>query len=209
MLFGKNPSYRTGDNKKDSLSNPKILDVNLIKDEVRVVFDWRRNLLVILVVFLVAAALVAELYFGLDWWSQKEMVRAQSITSQLDSLNREIAQTKGQVDAALTYQAKTAAAGQLLTNHVYWTNFLRWLEKNTLSSVKYTDFSGDLSGQYELAANASTYAEVSWQAKILLDDSLVEKVEILTAANGSEGIKNQSGVSFPMSLKIKPDIFKK
>lgn len=209
MLFGKNPSPGAEDNKKGSPANPKILEVNLIKDEVRVAFDWRKNLLVLLVVFLVAGSLVAELYYGLNWWSREEMSGAQLLSSQVDSLNREIAQIKGQSDAALTYQAKTAAVGQLLSNHIYWTKFLRWLEENTLSSVKYADFNGDLTGQYQLAAKAPTYAEVSWQAKAFMDDPLVEKVEILSAVSGGKNAKEQSGVSFPLSLKVKPDIFKK
>jgi hypothetical protein len=209
MLFSKNPSHRTGDNKKDSFSNPKILEVNLIKGEARVLFDWRKELLVLLVIFLIAGSLVAELYFGLDWWGREEMANAQLLSNQIDALNRDIAQIKGQTDAALTYQAKTAAVGQLLTNHIYWTKFLRWLEKDTLSSVKYAGFSGDLTGLYNLAANAPSYAEVSWQAKAFSDDPLVEKVEIISAGGVGKDAKAQSGINFPLSLQVKPDIFKK
>lgn len=209
MLFSKNPSHRTGDNKKDLFSNPKILEVNLIKGEARVLFDWRKELLVLLVVFLIAGSLVAELYFGLDWWGREEMANAQLLSNQIDALNRDIAQIKGQTDAALTYQAKTTAVGQLLTNHIYWTKFLRWLEKDTLSSVKYAGFSGDLTGLYKLAASAPSYAEVSWQAKAFRDDPLVVKVEVTSAGGASKDTKGQSGISFPLSLQVKPDIFKK
>ena len=209
MLFGKNPSHQADDNKKSSLVNPKILEVNLIKDEIGVLFDWHKNLLISLVVLLIAAALVTELYFGLDWWGQAEMVSAQTLSSKIDSLNRDIAQVKGQADAALTYQAKAAAAGQLLANHIYWTKFFRWLEKDTLSSVKFGAFSGDLTGLYKLTANTPTFAEVSWQAKAFLDDPLVEKVDISSASGVGKDAKEQTGINFPVSLQINPDIFKK
>ena len=170
MLFGKKPSLRTADNKKDQFTNPKILEVNLIKDEARVAYDWNKKVFSLLLLFMVAAALIGELYLGLGWWQSMEAQNAQALSAKVDLVNRDIAQIKNQSDAALTYQAKAVAAGQLLANHVYWTNFLRWLEKDTLSSVKFSGFSGDLSGSYKLSGNAPNFATVSWQAKALADD---------------------------------------
>ena len=112
----------------------------------------------------------------------------------------------------MSYKDKANSLGQLLQNHVYWSTFFSWLEKNTLNSVSYAGFSGDISGKYDLAAKALSYAQASWQAKVFLDSSLVKKVDIaevssLTAKNfnGPDNV----GVNFSIQLEVDPIIFRK
>jgi hypothetical protein len=98
----------------------------------------------------------------------------------------------------------------LLNNHLYWSNFFSWLEKNTLSSVKYGGFSGDLSGLYTLGASAQSFADVSWQVKNFLNDPLTRQVEVMSASATKGKNKGQSGiVNFDLVLQVKPEIFRK
>ena len=211
MLFGRHPSPRTDNNKKNPPQNPKILEVNLIKGEVKVTYDWNKNLSVILIVVIIVGLLVAEVYYGLDWWGTQELANTQLLNDKVAALNQQITQIKSQTDAAVTYQAKTAAVGKLLANHIYWTNFFKWIEKDTLSSIKYGNFQGDLSGTYNLAATANNYAEVSWQTKAFLNDPLVKKVQVLSANAATSKDKNNpiTGVGFNIALQIDTNIFKK
>lgn len=204
------PAGEPNKNAADSRQNPKILEVNLIKDEASVSFDWNKNLIFAALVFIVAIALVTEVYIGLDWWEDEEANRAQPLIASAAKINSEATKLKSQTGAALTYKEKSAVFSELLNNHVYWTNFFTWLEKNTLSSVKYKSFNGGLDGVYTLEAISKTYADVSWQAKAFLNDSSVRSVEITRAESSKEGDKlKASEVNFNINLGLKPEIFKK
>ncbi len=195
--------------KKENLQNPKILEVNLIKDEARVVFDWNKNLSLLFLVLFIAALLVVEVYIGLNWWEKEESANSQTLDTNVATVVREIAAIKNQADNALTYKTKSVLVNDLLNNHVYWTNFFNWLEKNTLSTVKYDGFNGDLSGNYSLAATAATYSQASWQVKAFLDDPLTRSVDVSTVSAGS-GISRDAGpgVNFSLLLQVNPEIFK-
>jgi Tfp pilus assembly protein PilN len=208
FLLKKKPNKKEG---RDSgfLQNPKILDVNLVKDEVQVSFDWRKNLLVLALVLALAALFVGEIYFGLDQWEKQEALLTKTLEDQADYTNAEVSKLKKQIGAALVYKEKSAVFSGLLDNHVYWTNFFSWLEKNTLSSVKYEQFSGGLDGLYTLSATAKTYADVSWQVRAFLKAPFVEKVQVVTAESTNTGQEGNSDLNFKITLKVKPEIFKK
>ncbi len=211
MFFSKTKKTKE-DAKKNTLQNPKILEVNLIRGEVKVVFDWGKNLSVLLLVLFVAALLVAETYYGLNWWEEQENLKSVELTGEIAKVNQEISSIKNKSDEALSYKEKSNELGRLLNNHVYWTTFFSWLEKNTLNSVSYDGFSGDTSGEYSLNAKALSYAQASWQAKVFSDSSLVKKVDIFDVSTINAKDKNSdegNGVNFSIKLEIDPIIFKK
>jgi len=192
-----------------SLQNPRILEVNLVKDEVSVFFDWRKNISLLVLVLCVAALLVTEIYFGLDWWEAQEAARSQTLHDQAAKAGEEVNALKKKISAPLTYKAKSAAFSQLLNNHVYWTNFFNWLEKNTLSSVRYKDFNGGVDGVYILTATAQSYADVSWQVKAFLNDPITKEV-LVTQVDSNQKAKDAAGeVSFKLNLQVNPAVFRK
>lgn len=212
MLFFKPKKGTKEETKKNILQNPKILEVNLIKDEVKISFDWNKNISILVVVLFIASFLVAEVYFGLDWWEKQEVIKAQTLENDIVKVNRDISKIKGTADEALSYKNKSIEVGRLLDNHIYWSSFFNWLEKNTLSTVKYDGFSGNADGIYSLNAKALSYAEVSWQVKAFLNDPLVKKVEVLSVNSSLTKDKVKSadtGVNFSLSFELSPDIFKK
>lgn len=196
--------------KKSVVSNPKILEVNLIKDDSGVSFNFAKNLSTLFLVFFIAALLVTEIYFGLDWWQNQEIFKMQATETEIFNLNREISTLNSQTNDAFRYKEKVAALSGLLDNHIYWSNFLNWLEKNTLSSVKYENLSGDLSGSYTFNATSKTYADVSWQVKAFLNDPLTKKVSVgqASALKLKDNAKS-STISFVLNLQVSPAIFKK
>ncbi|MEI6529758.1 MAG: hypothetical protein WCN88_05200 [Candidatus Falkowbacteria bacterium] len=212
MLFFKPKKGTKEETKKNLLQNPKILEVNLIKDEVKIAFDWNKNISILMVVLFIASIFVAEIYFGLDWWQKQELVEAQSIENDIIKVNRDISKIKGTADEALSYKNKSIEVGRLLDSHIYWSNFFNWLEKNTLSTVKFDSFGGSTNGLYSLSAKALSYAEVSWQVKAFLADPMVKKVEVLSVNSSLMNSKTKSldaGVNFALSFELDPAIFKK
>jgi Tfp pilus assembly protein PilN len=233
-LFKRNKQNATG----SSLKNPKILEVNLIKEEAQLDFNWRRNLGSLLFALGVTVFIILEIYFGLSWWQKDEETRLLGLQKEIKTISTEISQMRVLAKDALSYQAKTKEVGSLLDNHVYWSNFFSWLEKNTLSTVTFDGFSGNLTGEYSLSGTAGSFAEVSWQAKKMLEAPFVKSVDILNAASGevitkedleaeADSAKAQEeageegeavvvvkppappGVSFALTLEIDPEVFKK
>lgn len=203
--------------KKLPPQNPKILEVNLIKGEVRIAFDWRKNIFTLLITLLVAGAFITEIYFGLNLWAKQEEIRAQALADEITRLNTEIKDTKAKAEAALEYKNKAAEVSRLINNHIYWSNFFDWLEKKTLSTVKFAGFEGGIDGVYTLEATAASYQDVSWQVRTFLGDPLVKKAavaEVSAAEEEGQVIDGEvSGgrraVSFSLELEIDPEIFKK
>jgi hypothetical protein len=201
---------------RDNNQNPKILEVNLVKDEVLVFFDWNKHIVITVLALLIAGLLIFEIYAGLNYWVEQENLKALSLEAETTKLKAEVVNLNNSAAAALAYKDKSAAFSELLANHVYWTNFFSWLEKNTLSSVRYGSFSGDLSGNYSLSATAQSFADASWQVKAFLNSPLVEKVEVSSVASSKKvdesniSAAGQSAglVSFGLTFKIKPEVFK-
>jgi len=233
MLFSKKKKNNPVSSSDQILKNPKILEVNLIKDEVGMDFEWRRNIKAPLFALLAVIIIIIELNFGLSWWKKDETRRLEFIEAETRRVGGEIAAFRLEAAPALAYQTKTIEVSKMLNKHVYWTNFFAWLERNTLSTVSYDGFSGNVDGKYSLAGNAGSFAEVSWQVKQFLNDentlgakvNLVSsgesrtKEEILaeqeaatqnaTSTNDLVAPLEMPGVSFNLDLSIKPEIFKK
>jgi len=199
--------------------NPKVLEVNLIKENTAIEFDWGRNLARLALALLVTIFVIVEAYWGLNWWEQKETARANDLTAGIQQAKQEIDQVQSQANEFITFKNKLAALSPLLDNHIYWTNFFSWLERHTLNTVTFADFSGDTSGEYSLGAEARSYSDISYQVKALLATSTNEtetetlKAEVLggqsTQNQDKDGRVKSGVVSFSLDLKIKPDIFKK
>lgn len=218
--------------KEKGIKNPKILEVNLIKEEAEIVFNWRRNGRSLFYGLGVTIFIIIEIYLGLDWWLKDENARLEVLKNQTKLLNEQVSEIRSEAKDALAYQDKTFEVQNLLDEHIYWSNFFSWLEKNTLNTVTFDGFGGEVDGEYSLRGNAGSYAEVSWQVNRLKQSEAVLEVEVLTAASGegqdkedlaSEAEANNNeegqvqvlepqlppGVSFEMVLKIDPKIFLK
>lgn len=184
----------------------------MIRDEVRISFDWNKNLSILMAVLFVVGIFVVEIYFGLNLWEKQELVKIQALSDDITTLNREMSNIKSKADEALAFKDKSIELGRLLNEHIYWSNFFNWLEKNTLSTVKYDGFSGNTNGTYSLNARALSYAEVSWQVKAFLNDPIVKKVEVLSVNSALSKDKEkagETGVSFSLSFELNPEVFKK
>jgi len=197
---------------KDNFINPKILEVNLIKDEVGVEFNWKKHLISLGLAVLVAALLVAEIYYGLDWWQKQEAQKSLAITEEYQNVNRQVRNIDANAKDFTIFKDKLALTKKMADAHVYFSSFFNWLEKNTLNSVSYNGFSGDLSGNYSLSANAKTFADISWQVKAFHDNKMVDLVRVDSGTAAKVDDKSltkpaEATVNFLAILKVKPEIF--
>lgn len=208
-FFNKKLNKASAD-KNDNFINPKVLEVNLVKDEVGVEFNWNKHLLSLFLSLFIAALFVAEIYYGLDWWQKQEESRTAAINAEYQSVTSKIKNISNNSKDFSIFKEKVALTQQLADSHIYWTNFFDWLEKNTLNSVSYGSFTGDISGAYTLDANAKTFSDISWQVKAFKDSEMVEKATVESGSSGrGEGDKvaSDANVSFSIDFQIKPQIF--
>jgi hypothetical protein len=198
--------------KSGSSQNPKILEVNLIKNEMQIAFDWNRHLGTLLFAVVVTMLFVAEIYIGLNWWTDYEGKRVLASEEKFNQVSQNIRDLKTESNEILAFKKRVDAADSLLENHIYWTNFLNWLEKNTLSTVTYSGISGGIDGVYDLAATANAFREVSWQTRAFMADSSVISVRVdqasLQKSDNVEGDTSSDTVGFSLNLEVNPQIFK-
>lgn len=196
--------------KSDNFINPKVLEVNLVKDEVGIEFNWSKHLLSLFLTLFVSALLVVEIYYGLDWWQKQEEDKTSAINAELATTTQQVKNISNNSKDFSVFKDKVALTKQMADNHIYWTNFFNWLEKNTLNSVSYSDFSGDTSGSYNLGATAKTFSDISWQVKAFKDNPMLGTVWVDSGSAGRSDSKNpvsDANVSFSIGLKVKPQIF--
>lgn len=197
--------------------NPEVLEVNLIKDEMEVDFEWNKKMLSLFLPLFVAGLFVAEIYFGLDWWQTQEEQKAISLKNDYEIVSQNVKNIKAQAEEVMVFKDKLAVSQKMIDNHIYWTNFFTWLEKNTLSSVSYgSGFSGDITGAYNFGATTKNYSDISWQVKQFRDDKYVTSVFVNSGALGGGENKDNpqikvaasdQSVSFGLELKVKPELF--
>jgi hypothetical protein len=208
----KNKNLKSKGSIGPSSQNPKILEVNLIKDEMREGFDLAKHGKTLLFALFVSALFILEIYLGLNWWSAYEEKRLAETEDRFNAVSQEIREMKNKSDQIIAFRQRVELADALLNRHIYWSNFFTWLEQNTLSSVSYDGLSGKNDGQYNLNASTRAFRDVSWQARLFLDDPMVSSVKI-DEGSGERDFSNinnnDSGdnISFSIDLKIDPKIF--
>lgn len=89
----------------------------------------------------------------------------------------------------------------LLSRHLYWTRFFRFLEATTIPDVYYTNLSVDPKGAIRLAAVGRDFAAVARQLRALEESEDVERVRITKAAQEMGGAT--PGVQFDIEIAVK------
>lgn len=221
MNFFSRKNKETGLELENNFSNPSVLEVNLIKDEMAVDFEWNKRVFSLLLSLFVSALFVTEIYLGLDWWQKQEEKKAVSLQNNYERLSKEVQSTKAKAEEVMIFRDKLGTVQKMMDNHIYWTNFFSWLEKNTFNSVSYGgSFAGDISGSYLLSATAKTYSDISWQAKHFKNDKYVVRAAVSSGSMGGgkededkarqeddkKGAEEEK-VSFSLDLEVKPEIF--
>lgn len=193
--------------------NPKVLEVNLIKESTRASLNWGRNFFRLFVSFLIALLFITEIYWGLTWWGGQEDDRSNKLIDDLKKVSQETRLVKAQGEEFLIFKDKVSSLQALLNGHVYFSNLFSWFERYTLSSVFFDGFTGDTKGAYSFSATAQNYSDVSYQVKTFKDASETMAVEVPNVnalqSKDKDGRILSGIVAFPLSIKINPQIFKK
>ncbi|MDD5031963.1 MAG: hypothetical protein PHR36_02855, partial [Patescibacteria group bacterium] len=134
----------------------------------------------------------------------------QYFANKFSELDKEIAVIEKEAEKVLVFEKKLKLVNSLISQHVYWTNFFKFLEDNTLTDVYYSGFSGDNKGEYGLTASGKNFNIIQAQVERLLASKYVlgaSVEEARTSAAGGQEANAAGGVAFGLRLVINPAIF--
>jgi hypothetical protein len=195
--------------KSKQASGGHILATDLISGEVTVVFDWKKNILVLAFFVVVAGLLLVGIYQGLVLWEDKKITEAIRGTEKFNELNTQISLEEKGIDEIIDLQKKLELIKQLLDRHIYWSNFFAFLERDTLADVYFDTFSGDTNGIYPLTGTTKDFKTLADQLTTLQADKMVNRA---TSRGGSAAIDkegNTDQVTFNLELSVKKELFNK
>ncbi len=116
-------------------------------------------------------------YFGLAFGYEPYLdAQVLSLNKQMDALAKSIpASDQAQV---ATFYSEMANVNTAVGNHVVFSRFLSWLEKNTEANVYYVNLAFVAGNQITLTGAAKSEADVNQQAAIFEAAPEVDKVSI-------------------------------
>jgi hypothetical protein len=188
-------------------SKPDIIETNLIKDELASFFNWRKGLLILSLNVIFALLIIAGSYKGLILWGEKKTERTKEFFRKIEELNEKIKPLEEDAKMIIALQKKIKVASDLVDKHIYWTNFFKFLEDNTVPDVYFFSFSGDNGGSYTFSAQASSFKAIADQVQILRSNEYVEQVKVSGGKVKVGSGEEESSVSFKLELSVNPSIF--
>lgn len=207
FLNKRKSDYRISDGSK--VNHLQLLESDLIKDSVPVVFEFRRHLIAFFALLLISFVLIMEVYFLLSWWEKnRSLENSHYLQEDISLIAKEKKVLEQKYNEALNFKNKMNTSFSVLDRHVYWSNFFLFLEQNTLKNVYYKSFSGDVSGNYILPAVTDDVRAISFQSKYFSADRRTSAVSISDEEIGEGGLSTDSGfVNFNINLNLSPDTF--
>ena len=181
------------------------LKPNLIKDQGTVFFNWQEHLLILTLSLVMCCLAIGLVYVGLLVWQKERLDNNRAMVLNESVIDTEIAKSEQEIKDISLFNDKLSLVSALLDNHAYWTNFLSFLEDNTLKDVYYEKFSGNLGGEYTIPSRARSLEAISLQLEVLKANKKVKSVSYDT----SQAKSNGSDVRFNLGMSIDPSLFTK
>lgn len=190
---------------KRSWQPANAIKPNLIKNQEVLFFNWHENLLVLALSLVMCCLAIGLLYVGLLIWQKERLDTSRVALLNAQVIDEQIALGEQEAKEIKTFTYKLNIVGSLLNNHIYWTNFLAFLENNTLKDVYYDKFSGDISGNYSIPSVAKNLEAISLQLEVM---KAYPKVKSLTPDTGQTSADGSS-VNFNLGMSVDPTLFTK
>lgn len=151
--------------------------------------------------FAAAAILYASL-MGMSFYFKQENSQ---LSEQLNAVVNKFNQLQKLESDIMSSNGKLALAKNLFNNHVYWTQFFEFLEKNTLAEVYYTSISSARDGTISLSGVGENYLAVARQYLVFQrNNEAVQSVSLSGLASDENGV-----VKFTANILVNPSILNK
>lgn len=153
---------------------------------------------------------IAIVYGAMVGYQSYFLFRTQANQLKITELDQTIGTYVSLQQKINTTNATLTTIADLLTGHVYWTQWFTFLETYTLPEVLYIDFTGSKDGVMNLDAITDDFSAVSKQVNVFKSLPEVQSVEVTTATRDSEvdAASNNQVIHFTISLKVDPTLLK-
>lgn len=190
-----------------------VLELNLIPEELNKYpeLEFPRRILMSGLSIFIFILLIIGAYLGITWYQiniTKQIKAQEQLIIETDAA---IASEESKQIQSTDLQKRLVAIEELLNNHIYWTEFFKLLEENTLPGVSYSGFAMSGKESIVLAATAKDYKTIAEQIIVFQDAKhFVKSVNVSSAA---AQLSLESGfiteTTFNIDLKFQPGIFLK
>lgn len=185
----------------------RVLETNLIRGELVTFFDWRSKVVILASAILMPLFVVGAVYYGLVFYQKSSQAKNLAQAQKFAELERNIAKEEAGAKEIYGFQAQLKIVSQIFSQHLYWTNFFKFLEDNTIRNVYFINFDGDTGGNYVMDALAANYGSIAEQVNVLRNNKRITAI----LASGGELVTgdkaNQSLVKFVLSFTVPKSIF--
>jgi len=209
------PVVELKDSAFDSKNKP-LVGTNLIRGQEFIFFNWSKAIKYNIVFALLSIITVVWVWGYFVFMNKKQDDYISPLEKNLIAREEKLQKLNAEVDGLTALRGKVAVIKGVFANHVYWTDFFTFLEKNTLPGVYYDDFEGDLSGEYHLLVIAKDFNTMVAQMKIwqneskYINKSSVINIETASIQSNVAGNVEQLPVEkFWIDLSVKQEIFYK
>ena len=186
---------------------PRVLATNLIRGEIVTFFDWQKKVAALAKAILIPMVLIGLVYLGLIYYQKQSQARMEEQIKKYDDLTAEVKQEEVGLSEIIGFQARLKVVSQIFSKHIYWTNFFKFLEDNTIKNVYYTGFDGDTGGNYSLDAMTKRFSDISRQFDVLKSNGKITEVKTIGGEAVSGNDSKQTGVKFNLGFSVLKNIF--
>lgn len=202
---------------KIKISDEPTIKTNLMDGGPTILVDWKRNFLFLGFGLFIVALLIGLLYVFFQFKIQNESIAGEELDQEIKIIDMQIEKEKANLSEIDKLQKKLLISKNILDKHIYWTNFFKFLEDNTLENVYYLNgISGSTDGDYSFEALTDNYKNITEQLMVLRNSDLVLGAEVSEASLEEKKKKNEEDnnsqekqIKFNLSLKLAPEIFYK
>jgi Tfp pilus assembly protein PilN len=202
---------------KIEISDGSILKTNLMDGGPTFLVDWRKNFLFLGLGLFIVALVIGVLYGFLLIKKQNESMEGEELSQEIEIIQMQIEKEKSNLSDIDKLQKKLLISKDILDKHIYWTNFFKFLEDNTLENVYYSNgVSGNTDGEYTFESFTDNYRNITEQLLVLKNSDLVLEAEVTQGSMEEKEKKDEEEkniqekqTQFSLSLKLAPEIFYK
>jgi cell division protein FtsL len=197
---------------KKKTSIRQKLGITLIPEETTVSKEKtkRSKQVVLLITFAIILMFIGGgIYWALKWYEEQADLDLQKIEADLSTINSKNKELDSEKTQAQSFQKKLKTVDKLLENHIYWTNFFSFLEKNTVADVYFVNLIGGSDGQIVMSGVAKSYRALARQIVSFRDNNQVSLLSVLSASASVDTEGNVAEINFDAKLKFTPEFFLK
>jgi hypothetical protein len=168
----------------------------------------RRWLLILFAALLLETVAFGGGYLYLANLEANRLEEKNSVEQNLNEVVADIRAAEDEAEEAATFDSRAVVADELLTEHLFWTRFFKYLGTQTKKNVSYLNFAGDYDSRtVSMDAVARTYRDVAEQIVVLRENPVIEEV-ITASATAQVNEKGAlDGVAFSLVMTLQPEVW--